>query len=89
MNRTVTVQALNAAGTVNLDSNALDSSAGLIIRPITRRHGAVHSRPTYTTHHTTGATSSTRGAAYPSERVRELSCAAYRCVWHHTNLVMA
>jgi len=89
MNRTVTAQGLKPAGTVNLGSNALDSSAGLIIRPITRRHGAVHSRPTYKSHHTTGATGTIRGAAYPSDGVRGSSYARQRYVWHHSNLLMA
>jgi len=35
------------------------------IRPNTRRHGTVHSRPTYKSCHTTGATGIIRGAAYP------------------------
>jgi len=87
MNRTVAAQVLNAAGTLNRCNNALDSSAGLIIRPITRRHGAVHSRPTYKSHHTTGATGSTRGAAYPSDRVHGSSYTRQRYVWHHSNLL--
>ena len=82
-------QFLNAAGTFDLGSNVLDSSAGLIIRPNTRRHGAVNSRPTYKSHHTTGATGSSRGAAYPSDRVRGLSYTACRYVWHHSHILMA